>query len=63
MTANATPLLTATPTDGINNVIVSHDDIFGSATGIYLGPRGIASVVKPNGNGSWEIIENMLLKK
>ncbi len=60
MKANVTPLLTAVPEDGTNNIIVGHDDIFESATGIYPDPQGIAYIVKPDGNGSFEIIANML---
>lgn len=60
MKTNVTPLLTATPADGTNSVIVGHDDIFESATGIYPDPQGIAYVVKPDGNGSFEIIANVL---
>ena len=60
MKANVTPLLTAVPEDGTNNIIVGHDDIFESATGIYPAPQGIAYVVKPDGNGGFELIANML---
>ena len=60
MKANVTPLLTAIPVSGTNNIIVGHDDIFESATGIYPDPQGIAYVVKPDGNGSFEVVANML---
>lgn len=60
MKANVTPLLTAVPSSGTNNIIVGHDDIFESATGIYPDPQGIAYIVKPDGNGGFEIIANML---
>ena len=60
MKANVMPLLTATPADGTNNVIVGHDDIFESATGIYPDPQGIAYVVKPDGSGGMEVVANML---
>ncbi|MEM7591189.1 MAG: histidine phosphatase family protein [Cyanobacteria bacterium P01_A01_bin.83] len=60
MKANVTPLLTAAPASGTNNIIVGHDDIFESATGIYPDPQGIAYVVKPDGNGSFEVVANML---
>jgi phosphohistidine phosphatase SixA len=60
MKGNVTPLLTAVPEDGTNNVIVGHDDIFESATGIYPDPQGMAYVVKPDGNGGFEVIANML---
>ncbi|MEM8831910.1 MAG: histidine phosphatase family protein [Cyanobacteria bacterium P01_G01_bin.19] len=60
MKANVMPLLTAVPESGTNTVIVGHDDIFESATGIYPDPQGIAYVVTPDGNGGMEIIANML---
>ncbi len=60
MKANVTPLLTAVPATGTNTVIVGHDDIFESATGIYPDPQGMAYVVKPDGNGSFELIANMM---
>lgn len=60
MKANVTPLLTALPESGTNSVIIGHDDIFESATGIYPDPQGIAYVVKPDGNGGFEIMANVL---
>ena len=60
MKSNVMPLLTALPESGMNTVIVGHDDIFESATGIYPAPQGIAYVLKPDGNGSFEILANMM---
>lgn len=60
MKANVTPLLTVVPDSGTNSIIVGHDDIFESATGIYPDPQGLAYVVKPDGNGGFEVIANML---
>ena len=60
MRSKVMPLLTAIPTDGTNNVIVGHDDIFESATGIYPDPQGIAYVVKPDGNGGMEVVASVL---
>lgn len=60
MKANVTPLLTAVPEDGTNTIIVGHDDIFEAATGIYPDPQGMAYVVKPDGNGGFEVMANML---
>jgi phosphohistidine phosphatase SixA len=60
MKANVTPLLTAVPEDGTNDVIVGHDDIFESATGIYPDPQGMAYVLKPDGNGGFEVMANVL---
>lgn len=60
MKDNVMPLLTTVPESGANTVIVGHDDIFESATGIYPAPQGMTYVLKPDGNGSFEIIANML---
>jgi phosphohistidine phosphatase SixA len=60
MKANVTPLLTAMPESGTNTVIVGHDDLFEAATGIYPDPQGMAYVVKPDGNGGFEVMANML---
>ena len=60
MKANVMPLLTAVPAQGTNSIIIGHDDIFESATGIYPAPQGIAYVVKPDGNGGMEIIANVM---
>jgi phosphohistidine phosphatase SixA len=60
MKANVTPLLTAVPESGTNNIIVGHDDIFESATGIYPDPQGMAYILKPDGDGGFEVMANML---
>ena len=60
MKSNVMPLLTAEPASGTNTVIVGHDDIFESATGIYPDPQGMAYVVTPDGNGGFEVVANML---
>ena len=60
MKANVTPLLTAVPESGTNSVIIGHDDIFESAAGIYPDPQGIAYVVRPDCNGEFEVIANVL---
>ncbi|MEM1309117.1 MAG: histidine phosphatase family protein, partial [Cyanobacteria bacterium P01_H01_bin.153] len=54
------PLLTAVPEPGTNTVIVGHDDVFESATGIYPEPQGVAYVVKPDGDGGFELVANLL---
>lgn len=51
MKAGIMPHLTTKPAAGTNTVVVGHDDVFESATGIYPAPQGIAYVVKPMGNG------------
>lgn len=60
MKKNVTPLLSARPAAGVNTVIVGHDDIFEAATGIYPEPQGIAYVIKPDGQGGFELIANLL---
>ena len=60
MRENVTPFLTAVPEEGTNSVIVGHDDIFESATGIYPDPQGIAYILEPDGNGDFDIIANLL---
>jgi phosphohistidine phosphatase SixA len=51
MSDNLTPLLSAKPAAGENTILVGHDDVFESATGIYPEPQGVAYVVEPQGNG------------
>jgi phosphohistidine phosphatase SixA len=60
MKANVMPLLTAVPESGTNTVIIGHDDIFESATGIYPDPQGMAYVITPDGKGGMEVIANLL---
>ena len=59
MRNNVMPYLTAMPTLGTNTILVGHDDVFESATGIYPEPQGIAYVVKPDGNGGFDLVANM----
>lgn len=60
MKANVMPLLTAVPESGQNTVLVGHDDIFESATGIYPDPQGIAYVLTPDGQGNFVLQANVL---
>ncbi len=60
MKKNVMPLLTQSPLPGTNTVIVGHDDIFESATGIYPEPQGIAYILEPDGKDGFEIIANVL---
>jgi phosphohistidine phosphatase SixA len=53
------PLLTAMPRSGTNTVLVGHDDVFDSATGIYPKPQGMAYILKPDGRGKFEILAKM----
>ena len=41
-------------------IIVGHDDIFESATGIYTDPQGIAYIIKPLGKSKFQLIANIL---
>ncbi len=43
------PLMTAVPEDGVNTILVGHDDLFEAVTGIYLAPQGVAYVLEPDG--------------
>jgi len=60
MRANITPFLTAEPGEGVNTVIVGHDDLFEAGAGIYPDPQGIAYILDPDGNGSFDIVANLL---
>lgn len=59
MKAAIEPLLSEMPNPGTNTVVVGHDDVFESATGIYPEPQGIAFIIKPNGRGRFEILANL----
>jgi phosphohistidine phosphatase SixA len=59
MKANLTPLLTSIPKAGQNTIIVGHDDVFESATGIYPDPQGMAYVLTPDGK-SFKLVANVL---
>ena len=60
MRKNVNPILSTQPKEGENTIIVGHDDIFESATGIYPDPQGIAYVIKPLGKGQFQLIANIL---
>jgi phosphohistidine phosphatase SixA len=53
------PYLTTVPASGTNTVVVGHDDVFESATGIYPEPQGIAYIAKPNGQGGFELVASV----
>ena len=53
-------LLTTEPESRTNTIVVGHSDIFEVITEIYPDPQGIAYILKPLENGSFEIIANML---
>lgn len=57
------PLMSAKPKAGTNTVLVGHDDPFQGVTmpvvpknGIYPAPMGVAYVVKPLGDGNFDLI-------
>lgn len=56
MAAGVLPYLTVPPADGGNRVVVGHDDPFEAATGIYPEPQGVAYVIRPGGDGGFEIL-------
>jgi len=45
------PLASAMPAEGVNTVLVGHDDPFEAISGIYPEPQGVAYVLKPDGQG------------
>ena len=61
------PLLSSVPAAGTNTFLVGHDDPFQGVTmdlvppdGIYPDPMGVAYVVKPMGNGKFELLAKLL---
>ncbi len=59
MRENVMPFLTTAPAPGTNIIVVGHDDVFDAATGIYPEPQGVAYSVKPNGQGSFDLVANL----
>ena len=59
MKENVRPFLTKIPEPGKNLVIVGHDDVFESATGIYPEPQGVGYILKPSGD-TFEIVDHVL---
>lgn len=55
MRENVTPHLGRVPEDG-NTVLVGHDDPFEAATGIYPEPMGVVFVLRPGGDGGFEVL-------
>ena len=51
--------LAAVPKDGVNTVLVGHDDPFEAATGIYPEPMGVAFVLKPAGDGHFTVLADV----
>ena len=50
------PHLSRVPSAGLNTVLVGHDDPFEAATGIYPEPMGITFVLRPRGDGEFDIL-------
>jgi hypothetical protein len=63
MRARMTPHLAAKPRDGVNTVLVGHDDPFEAATGIYPAPMGVAFVVRPDGPGGFTIVAGIVAEE
>jgi hypothetical protein len=59
MRARMTPHLAGMPEEGVNTVLVGHDDPFEAATGIYPEPMGVAFVVRPDDEGGFRILANL----
>ena len=55
MRANVTPHLGRVPENG-NTILVGHDDPFEAATGIYPEPMGVVFVIRPEGDGVFEVL-------
>lgn len=51
-----TPHLSRVPGQGVNTILVGHDDPFEAATGIYPEPMGVAFILRPQGEGRFEVL-------
>ena len=65
--ARVSPLLSAIPASKTNTVLVGHDDPFQGVTmsvepsnGIYPAPMGVSYVVKPMGDGTFQLVAKLL---
>ena len=56
MSKTVVPYLSKTPAEGVNTVIVAHDDPFEAATGIYPKPQGVAYIIEPLGDGKFVVL-------
>ena len=56
MREGITPYLSRIPDGNANTVLVGHDDVFEAATGIYPEPQGVTFVLRPEGDGSFEVL-------
>ena len=53
------PLLAQPPSPGFNTVLVGHDDPFEASTGIYPEPMGVAFILKPDGQGGFDVLADV----
>ena len=65
--ARLSPLVSVKPASGTNTVLVGHDDPFQGVTmtvdspnGIYPDPMGVAYVLKPMGDGQFQLVAKLL---
>ncbi len=56
MKAAVVPMISEPPSNASNTIIVGHDDPFEAATGIYPEPQGVTFVVRPKGDGQFEVM-------
>ncbi len=56
MKAGVMPFLATAPQAGKNTVIMAHDDNLTAAGGPLLDNQGEAAIIKPDGNGSFEVV-------
>ena len=61
MSERLTPHLSRVPPDGENTVLVGHDDPFEAATGIYPEPMGVTYVLRPAGDGEFDVLGHIPL--
>ncbi len=54
------PFVSAIPPEGVNTVIVAHDDPFEAVSGIYPEPMGVAYVLKPKGEEGFEVLGHIV---
>lgn len=56
MSDNMTKHFIVEPAEGINTILVGRDDPFNAATGIYPDPMGVVFVIKPSGDGKFQVL-------
>lgn len=53
------PLVTTVPENGMNTILVGHDDPFEAVSGIYPEPQGVAYILKPKGKHGFTILARL----